>query len=190
MWNLPNILTIIRIIMIPFIIGLLFIDQAWAVWSCLALYAAAAITDYFDGYFARKMKLSSAFGQFMDPIADKLLIATLIVALAGFNRIDDYWLIPAIIIIMREFMISGLREFLGPQNIQIPVSKLAKWKTTVQMIALGFLITGEYGEALVPYALEIGQWGLAVAAALTVITGWNYMKVGMQHIIRMDKEEK
>ncbi len=189
MWNLPNILTVFRVVLIPFIIGLFYIDEPWAAWTCLALYSLAAVTDFFDGYFARTMNLSSAFGKFVDPIADKLLVAALLIALCSFGKIDGWWTLSAIVIIMREFLISGLREFLGPQNIQIPVSKLAKWKTFIQMFALGFLIMGEYGVDVYPYVLETGQWGITIAAVLTVITGWNYMKVGMKYIIEMDKKD-
>mgnify|MGYP000483280140 CR=1 FL=1 len=181
MKNIPNYLTYLRIILIPIVIGFLFIDAAWAAWTSLAFYTIASITDFLDGYLARKWEVESAVGKFLDPISDKIFIASLLVALVGFDRADGIWMIPVIIILMREFFVSGMREFLGPMNIQLPVSKLAKWKTTIQMIALGFLVMGNYGDTVLPYTLEIGQVGLTIAAILTVITGWDYLKAGFSH---------
>ncbi len=183
MQNLPNMLTFFRIAILPVIIGLFFIPDAWAAWSALALYTVASITDFLDGYLARKMNTESKLGQFLDPISDKIFIASLIVTLVGFDRLEGIWMIPAIIIIMREFLVSGLREFLAPQNVELPVSKLAKWKTTLQMVALGFLVVGDYGDAVLPNTLSYGQWGLTIAALLTVITGWDYLKAGLKHIL-------
>lgn len=182
MQNLPNILTFFRIAILPVIIGLFFIPEAWAAWAALALYIIAGVTDFLDGYLARSMKTVSAFGTFLDPISDKIFVASLLITLAGFDRLEGLWIIPAIIILIREFLVAGLREFLGPQNIQLPVSKLAKWKTTVQMIALGFLVVGDYGDIILPNTLTYGHWGLAIAAILTVITGWGYLKAGLKHI--------
>ena len=183
MHNLPNLLTFFRIAILPVIIGLFFISEAWAAWSALGLYTVASITDFLDGYLARKMKTESALGQFLDPISDKIFIASILVVLIGFDRLEGVWIIPAIVILMREFLISGLREFLAPQNVQLPVSKLAKWKTTVQMIALGFLVVGNYGDVILPHTLTYGQWGISVAAVLTIITGWSYLKAGLKHIL-------
>ncbi len=183
MRHIPNILTFFRIAVIPFIIGLLFMPDAWAIWSALALYIIASLTDFFDGYLARKMKTESALGQFLDPISDKIFVASLLIALVGFDRLEGLWIIPAIVILMREFLVSGLREFLAPQNIQLPVSKLAKWKTTVQMITLGFLLVGDYGDVILPNTLLYGQWGIVIAAILTLITGWGYLKAGLKHIL-------
>ena len=182
MQNLPNILTFGRIAILPVIIGLFFIPETWAAWTALFFYIAASITDYFDGYLARKWNVISAIGTFLDPIADKIFIVSLLILLAGFGRLEGIWLIPAIIILMREILISGLREFLGPKNIQLPVSKLAKWKTTVQMIALGFLVIGDHGDILIPHTLLIGQLSLAAAAVLTVMTGWRYLIEGLKHV--------
>lgn len=182
MKNLPNILTFFRIAILPIIIGLFFIPESWAAWTALGLYTLACITDFLDGYLARSMQTESALGKFLDPISDKIFIASLLITLVDFDRLDGVWVFPAIIILIREFMVSGLREFLGPMNIQLPVSKLAKWKTTVQMVALGFLVIGDYGDIILPYTLEIGQWGLTIAALLTVMTGWAYLKAGLKHI--------
>lgn len=182
MKNLPNILTFFRIAILPAIIALFFFPTAWAAWTALGLYTLASITDFLDGYVARAMKTESALGKFLDPISDKIFVASLLVVLVGFDRLEGLWMIPAIIILIREFLVAGLREFLGPQNIQLPVSKLAKWKTTVQMVALGFLVVGDYGDVLLPNTLIYGQWGITIAAILTVITGWSYLTTGLKHI--------
>lgn len=198
MWTLPNILTISRIAATPVFILLFFVSEdgtrptythSWAAWSCLALYVIAAATDYFDGFLARRWKQVSPVGIFLDPISDKILVATLLVLLVGFGRLPDLWMIPAIVIMVREFLIAGLREFLGPADIRLPVSALAKWKTAIQMIAIGFLVIGPYGEEILPYTLAIGRWGLALAAVLTVTTGWSYMKAGFTHIRTMDQKQ-
>ena len=180
--QLPNILTVSRIALLPVLIGLFFIDGRAAAWTALWIYVFCAVTDFLDGYLARKFGSTSNFGTFLDPISDKIMVASLLIALATFDRLDGYWMVPAIIIMMREFLISGLREFLGPQNIKVPVSKLAKWKTTFQMVALGFLVIGDYGNPVVPQSLLIGQVLLSVAAVITIITGWNYLKAGYKHI--------
>ncbi len=180
--HLPNILTISRIVLLPVLIGLLLVPENWAIWSALWIYIFCASTDFFDGYLARKYGGTSKFGTFLDPISDKIFVACLLLVIVGIGRLPELWMIPAIIIFAREFLISGLREFLGPQNITVPVSKLAKWKTTVQMIALGFLIVGDIGNPLVPHTLLIGQVGLTIAAVITVITGWGYLRIGFKHI--------
>ena len=183
MQHLPNALTFLRIAIIPVIIGLFFVPESWAAWSALALYIFASITDWLDGHLARKWSVISAVGTFLDPIADKIFIVTLLMVMAAFDRLEGIWLIPALIIIIREILISGLREFLGPKNIKLPVSKLAKWKTTVQMIALGFLVIGnEAGTLMGVDTLLWGQILLLIAAILTVVTGWAYLKEGLKHI--------
>ncbi len=182
MTSLPNLMTMARILVIPLIIFLLYIPLAWAAWAALFLYILAAITDFFDGYIARKMNEVSDFGKFLDPIADKILVGSLLVVLAALDRLDGIWVIPAVVIMVREFLISGLREYLGPKNVTVPVMKLAKWKTALQMTALGFLIVGHYGDSVLPYTLLIGQVGLSIAAVMTVITGWHYMRIGFNHM--------
>ena len=181
MRDLPNILTLSRLAILPVIIGLFYIPQAWAAWTALVFYTAACITDFLDGYLARTMKTESQLGKFLDPVSDKIFVGSLLLTLAAFDRLEGVWIIPAIIILLREFLISGLREFLGPDK-RMPSSKLAKWKTTVQMVTMGFLVMGDYGDVLVSHTLAIGQWGLTLAALLTVITGWDYLKAGMKHI--------
>lgn len=181
-FNVPNALTLMRIFVIPIIIILLYMPQSWAVWVSCGLYILAAVTDFLDGYYARKMNLVSDFGRFLDPIADKILVGCLLVVLAAVDRLDGFWIISAVVILVREFLVAGLREYLGPKNITIPVTNMAKWKTTVQMVALGFLIVGDYGDVIVPNTLLIGQVGLGIAAVMTAVTGWNYLRIGMAHM--------
>jgi len=180
--HIPNILTLSRVVLLPVLIGLFFIPGAGAAWAALSVYTICAVTDFLDGWIARKYHITSKFGTFLDPISDKIMVACLLLVLVGFDRLPGLWMIPALIIFTREFLISGLREFLGPQNITVPVSKLAKWKTAVQMVALGFLIIGDYGDVILPGTLLIGQIGLTLAAAITVITGWSYVRTGFRHI--------
>lgn len=193
--HLPNILTISRIVLLPVLIGLFYVPGADAAWAALWIYTFCAITDFFDGYLARKFGSTSGFGTFLDPISDKILVVSLLMALAAFDRLEGFWVIPAIVILAREFLISGLREYLGPQNVKVPVSRLAKWKTGFQMTALGFLIIGDYGDATMQAvfgfvfrdsqivgALLTGQLLLTLAAIITLITGWNYLKAGIAHI--------
>jgi len=186
--NLANFLTLLRIILIPVLIALFFIPGATAAWACLFIYAIAAITDFFDGWAARKFGQTSIVGKFLDPIADKLLVIVMLFMLVAFDRLTGIWILPAIVIIVREISIAGLREFLGPYNVTVPVSKLAKWKTTVQMLAVGFVMMREHGTWLVKYTAEIGEIGMTVAAILTVITGWGYLKVGYKTIIELDQK--
>lgn len=181
--HIPNILTLSRIVTIPLMVALFFVPKAWAAWTILAIYAPAAATDFLDGYLARSLQLTSPIGKFLDPIADKLFVGALLFMLAAVNRLDGFWVVPALIILMREIFIAGLREYLGPLNIQIPVSNLAKWKTGVQMTAIGFLIVGPYAPDWIP-SLWIGKIGLVAAMVLAVKTGWDYAKNTMPYITR------
>ena len=185
--NLANALTIFRIAVIPVIIAFFYIPEDWAVWAAVFVYTIAAVTDFFDGWVARTYNQVSAFGRFLDPIADKLVVGVALMLVVAFDRIDGLWVIPAIIILVREIFIAGLREFLAPYKVSLPVSKLAKWKTAAQLIAIGFLIAGEQGSAILPYAHDIGRWGLLAACFLTVISGWDYMKVGYNTIKELDQ---
>lgn len=184
--NAPNSLTILRIIIIPVIAGLMFVPHGWAAWAALAVYTGACVTDWLDGYLARKMQVTSAFGRFLDPIADKLLIAILLLLFAGLGRLDGWFILPAALIMFREIFIAGLREFLAPQNVVIHVSKLAKWKTASQMVAMGFLVVGNYGNVVLPETLLVGQILLSLAAILTMVTGMEYFSKGMKEIRKLD----
>jgi len=179
--NLANILTVSRLLLLPVIILLFFLEEHWggiAVWLALLVYIGAAITDFLDGYIARKFNQITPFGTFLDPISDKVFVSTLLILLIAFDRIDGLWLFLPILIFAREFLISGLREFLGPKDIKVPVTFLAKWKTAIQMLSLGFLIIGPYA----PYALEIGLIFLSVATLLTIITGLSYYVAAKIHL--------
>ena len=183
-WTLPNILTMMRMLLLPLVICCFYLEAdigPVATWACFGVYVIASITDFFDGWVARKLNQISAFGTFLDPISDKIFVATLLILLVAFGRLEGLWILPVILIFFREFLISGLREFLGPHDVKMPVTNLAKWKTTVQMLSLGFLILGP----AVPYTLAVGQWSLLLAAILTLITGWGYMKAGMKVIREM-----
>lgn len=177
MAKLPNWLTYGRIAAIPLIMIMLLADSVALRWLSLILYVAAAVTDFFDGYLARKYGTESPTGRMLDPIADKLLVGALLLVFC-FDGSFGYWdLIPATIILLREIFVSGLREFMGTEKIVVPVSKLAKYKTTVQLIALGLVIA----EPLLLGMREITDIFLWLAAILTAITGWQYWQGMARH---------
>ena len=179
---LPNWMTIMRIAITPLIAVLIWIDEpAYGYQLALALYTVASVTDYIDGYMARRLRVESPLGEMLDPIADKLLVAAVLLALASVTSSGWLFLVPALIILIREFMISGLREFLAKQNVSAPVTRLAKWKTTAQILALGFLM-GAPGFPGFPFAHEIGITLLWLAAILTVQTGSGYLINAVKHV--------
>ena len=179
---LPNWMTIMRIAITPLIAVLIWIDEPpYGYQLALALYTIASVTDYVDGYMARRLKVESPLGEMLDPIADKLLVAAVLLALASVTTDGWLFLVPALIILIREFMISGLREFLAKQNLSAPVTRLAKWKTTAQILALGFLM-GAPGFPGFPFAHEIGITLLWLAAILTVQTGSGYLINAIKHV--------
>ena len=182
--NLPNLLTYGRLVAVPVVAGLLFwpLDPR-ARWAALALFIVAGITDYLDGYFARAYAQSSALGRMLDPIADKLLVSACLLMLAADGAIAGLSLWAAIVILCREVLVSGLREYLAELKVGVPVSRVAKYKTTVQLVALGFLIAGPAGEAVLPGTQATGLTLLWIAAALTLYTGWDYMRSGIRHVI-------
>lgn len=181
MLNLPNILTLSRIMIIPLMVATFFVDSNAVRWFACVLYAAACITDFFDGYLARRTKQISRFGRFLDPIADKLLVAAVLLMLVGFGRLTLWAYLPALIILLREIMVSGLREFLAELRIGLPVTRLAKFKTASQMIALGFLIVGSAAPWWIP-ARVIGEAALWISAVLTLITGYDYLRAGLRYM--------
>ena len=187
---LPNWMTIMRIAITPLIAVLIWIDQpTYGYQLALALYTIASVTDYIDGYMARRLRVESPLGEMLDPIADKLLVAAVLFALASVNSSGWVFLVPALIILIREFMISGLREFLAKQNVSAPVTRMAKWKTTAQILALGFLM-GAPGFPGFPFAHEIGITLLWLAAILTVHTGSGYLINAVKHVTDKDKKAK
>jgi CDP-diacylglycerol--glycerol-3-phosphate 3-phosphatidyltransferase/cardiolipin synthase len=183
-WTLANCLTYGRLAAVPVLAGLLFWpDEVGARFAALAIFALAAITDYLDGYVARTYAQSSALGRMLDPIADKLLVAACLLMLAADATITGLNLWAAIVILCREVLVSGLREYLAELKVSVPVSRIAKWKTTVQLVAIGFLVAGPAGETILPGTVKIGLGLLWIAAALTIWTGWDYMRAGIKHVI-------
>ena len=179
--SVPNLLTISRILAVPVIVILFYLHDDFWRWVACVVFTAAALTDFFDGYLARAWSEQSLLGRLLDPIADKLLVATAILMLVAFEGIGGFVILPALLILCREILVSGLREFLAELNVGLPVSRLAKWKTTIQMVALGFLIVGDSGPEMIPVQL-IGEAGLWTAAALTVFTGYDYLRAAMRHV--------
>jgi cardiolipin synthase len=180
MTSLPNLLTLSRIVVIPLVVATFYVDDAAARWVACGLFCAAAVTDWFDGYLARSRNQVSALGRFLDPIADKLLVAAVLLMLVAFDRVSPASVLPALVILLREILVSGLREFLAEIRIGMPVSRLAKWKTGIQMVAIPVLLVGD-AFTLIPTRL-IGEVGLWIAAILTLITGWDYLQSGLRHI--------
>lgn len=185
--NLPNLLTFSRILAMALIVGLMFMDPPLGNWLALAAYTYACVTDFFDGYLARVLEQQSALGRFLDPIADKILVSAVILMIVAKGEVQGLALLPAIVILCREILVSGLREFLAEVRVGLPVSQLAKWKTTLQMVTLGFLIVGRAGPQFGPLSTtDIGIIGLWIAAALTLVTGYDYLRAGLKHINRTD----
>jgi len=189
--SLPMLLTLSRIIAIPVIVALFYVDGVAVRYFVCAIFTAACVTDYFDGYFARAWRQTTNIGRFLDPIADKLLVASVILLLVAFDRISGLLVLPALVILCREVLVSGLREFLAEIRVGMPVSRLAKWKTGIQMTALGFLIVGDAApEALLLPVTVIGVGGLWLAAALTLVTGYDYLSAGIRHIDAHDRSSQ
>jgi cardiolipin synthase len=185
MTSLPNLLTLSRIVAIPLVIAAFYLPPLvhpdWARWGACVVFSAAAITDCLDGHLARRWHQQSDFGRFLDPIADKLLVAATLLMLAAFDHISHWALIPALVILAREILVSGLREHLATIRVGLPVTRLAKWKTVIQMVAIGVLIVGGAGPARLPVQ-AIGELLLWIAAILTCITGYDYLRAGLVHI--------
>ena len=180
-YTIPNIITFIRIFLIPIILYLLFSENPNIVLIAGLLFIISSVSDYFDGYLARTLNQSSKLGTLLDPIADKLLIASVIVVLVDTGVISNIHVVPAIIILLREIAISGLREFLAKFNTDMPVSKLAKYKTTFQMVSLSILIIS-LGFELNDLLWNIGLITLWIAAIITLLSAYNYMVKGLKHI--------
>ena len=196
MLTLPNILTLSRILALPLLAFLLW----WPGWEfgyalAFGLYCLMGITDYFDGYLARSSGAVSRLGIFLDPIADKIMVAAVILVLTAQGvltgpYVGDMHVIAGLIILVREIAVSGLREFLGGLQVSVPVSALAKWKTTFQLVSLGALILGQaspgwnldLGAIVVNVPHTIGLTTLWAAAVLTLVTGWDYLRVGLKHM--------
>ncbi len=181
--SLPNLLTLSRILAIPLVIATFYVSGDSARWFCCALFSAAGITDWLDGHVARRWEQQSELGRFLDPIADKLLVSATLFMLTATGRLTGLTILPALVILCREILVSGLREYLAGLSVGVPVSRLAKWKTMIQMMAIGWLIVGDAGWHVIP-VVEIGVMLLWLAAILTLVTGYDYLRAGLSHIAR------
>jgi CDP-diacylglycerol--glycerol-3-phosphate 3-phosphatidyltransferase/cardiolipin synthase len=192
-FSLPNLLTYARLAAVPAIVAILFWPRDDAMrWWALGIYAVAGITDWLDGYLARVWSQQSAIGRMLDPIADKVLVAATLLMLVADETISSFAIWAAIIILSREILVSGLREFLAELRVSVPVTQVAKWKTTAQIVAIGFLVAGPAGDAVLPegWTVRIGLVLLWVAALLTLYTGWDYFRAGMRHLIAEDEKPR
>jgi cardiolipin synthase len=182
--SLPNLLTLSRILAIPLVVAMFFVPGDYARWFACVLFSAAALTDWLDGHMARRWAQQSELGRFLDPIADKLLVSATLFMLVAKGRFSAEWaLLPALVILCREILVSGLREYLAELRVGLPVSRLAKWKTAIQMVAIGVLIVGDAGPAVLP-VVRIGETLLWLAALLTLVTGYDYLRAGLAHMTR------
>lgn len=202
-WTLPNTLTVLRLLAAPGVaVMFLYFNRPWADWLALTLFVGAAITDWFDGYLARLWKQESRFGAMLDPIADKAMVVIAIMVITGYSGMNPWLILPATVILFREVFVSGLREFLGPKASLLQVTKLAKWKTTAQMVAIAILFLGtgmkfledngrapRAGEGMLPVdytwsavATYVGLVLIWIAAALTAYTGWDYFRKSMPYL--------
>ncbi len=181
--SLPNLLTLSRILAIPVVIATFYVPGDYARWFACALFSAAGVTDWLDGHMARRWEQQSEIGRFLDPIADKLLVSATLFMLTAFGRLSAEALLPALVILCREILVSGLREYLAGLRVGMPVSRLAKWKTVIQMVAIGVLIVGDAGPGFVPVT-AIGETLLWIAAILTLVTGYDYLQAGLRHMAR------
>ena len=194
--SLPNILTYARIAAIPVVVGCVYAQSImdgplWLRWVAVAVFIAAGVTDFLDGYYARIWGQQSAFGRMLDPIADKLLVASCLLMLAADGIIHGWTLWAAIVILCREILVSGLREYLAELRVSVPVTTLAKWKTTVQLVAIGFLLAGQAGDKVLGgwighdtlAVTKVGIVLLWLSALLTLYTGWDYFRAGVRHLI-------
>ncbi len=181
--SLPNLLTYGRIAAVPLVAVCLYLDPLWLRWVALAVFVSAGVSDFFDGYLARRWAQQSALGRMLDPIADKLLVGGTLLMLAAKGDIAGLSLWAALVILSREILVSGLREFLAELRVSVPVTRLAKWKTAAQLVAVGFLVAGPAGDRILPITTETGLALLWASALLTLYTGYDYFRAGLKHVI-------
>ncbi|MDR7146598.1 CDP-diacylglycerol--glycerol-3-phosphate 3-phosphatidyltransferase [Rhizobium sp. BE258] len=187
-YNIPNLLTYGRILAVPLIVICFFVEgrlqsSDLARWVAFWIFVIASVTDFLDGYLARIWNQTSNIGRMLDPIADKLLVASILLLVAADGTIAGWSIWAAIIILCREILVSGLREYLAALKVSVPVTRIAKWKTTLQLVAIAFLLAGPAGDAVLPYTTQIGIGLLWVAAILTIYTGYDYFRAGLKHIV-------
>lgn len=185
--NLPNLLTYARIAAVPLVVLCFFVEGRLhgsdaARWWALGIFVAASVTDWLDGYLARAWQQTSTIGRMLDPIADKLLVAAALLVLAADGTIAGWTIWAAIVILCREILVSGLREYLAELKVSVPVTRLAKWKTAAQMVAISFLLAGPAATDIFAYATQVGIVLLWVAAIITLYTGYDYFRAGLRHI--------
>ncbi len=183
--DLPNLLTLSRIAAIPVLVLCVALRTPGGDLAACLVFAVAGVTDWLDGHLARTRRQQSELGRMLDPIADKLLVGASLMLLAGLGRLSDWGLLPAIVILLREILVSGLREYLASLRVGLPVTRLAKWKTGFQMGALGTLLAGNSTAGLLHLPLPLGAIGEAMlwlAAVLTLVTGWDYLTTGLRHV--------
>ncbi|MDX2308116.1 MAG: CDP-diacylglycerol--glycerol-3-phosphate 3-phosphatidyltransferase [Hyphomicrobium sp.] len=180
--SLPNVLTYARIAAVPALVLCLTLWHGDAArWTAFGIFVVAAITDWLDGFLARAWEQQSTLGRMLDPIADKLIVGATLLMLVHDRTIDGYTVWAAAIILCREILVSGLREFLAELNVKVHVTQLAKWKTALQMLALALLLAGPAADHVWPYVTSIGLSLLWLAALLTLVTGFDYLKAGVSH---------
>ena len=182
-WSLPNLLTYARIAAVPVVVACLLGEGHGWRWLALALYIAAALTDYVDGYLARAWGQQSPLGRMLDPIADKLLVASCLLAFAATGILEGISFWAAIVILCREILVSGLREFLAELRVSVPVTRLAKWKTFAQLLTVGFLVAGPAGDVVLPFTTDLGHLLLWLSALLTLYTGYDYFRAGLKSVL-------
>ncbi|AYG58673.1 CDP-diacylglycerol--glycerol-3-phosphate 3-phosphatidyltransferase [Rhizobium jaguaris] len=187
-YSIPNLLTYGRILCVPLIVVCFFIEgkldsSDFARWIALWIFIIASITDFLDGYLARIWNQTSNIGRMLDPIADKLLVSAILLLVAADGTIAGWSLWAAIIILCREILVSGLREYLAALKVSVPVTRIAKWKTTAQLVAIAFLLAGPAGDKVLPYTTEMGIVLLWIAALLTIYTGYDYFRAGLKHVV-------
>lgn len=186
--NIPNLLTYARIVAVPVVVACFFVEGKLqssdvARWTALGIFVVASITDYLDGYLARIWNQTSNIGRMLDPIADKLLVASVLLLMAADGTIAGWSLWAAITILCREILVSGLREYLAALKVAVPVTRIAKWKTTIQMVSIAFLLAGPAGDKIGLYTTLLGIALLWIAALLTIYTGYDYFKAGLKHVV-------
>jgi len=186
--NIPNMLTYARILAVPLVVLCFFLEgelrsSDFARWLAFAIFVVASLTDFLDGYLARIWKQTSNIGRMLDPIADKLLVASVLLLMAADGTIAGWSIWAAIIILCREILVSGLREYLAALKVSVPVTRLAKWKTTVQLLSVGFLLAGPAADKLIPHVTQTGIVLLWASAILTLYTGYDYFRAGLKHIM-------
>src|SRR5438045_4680424 len=165
------------------VVATFYVPGDYARWFACALFSAAGVTDWLDGHMARRWQQQSEVGRLLDPVADTLLVSAILFMLTAFGRLSAEALLPALVILCREILVSGLREYLAGLRVGMPVSRLAKWKTVIQMVAIGVLIVGDAGPGFVPVT-AIGETLLWIAAILTLVTGYDYLRDGLRHMAR------